>query len=132
MEALNNTSAACTGAWKIISLNHTTTAPFAEDPNYLSEQLITYIGNKRALLGQIGKAVMYVKKRTGKEHLRVFDAFSGSGVVSRFLKAHASLIVSNDFEDYAAVVARCYLRNRGSVNFTSSVRNCRRIKRSRG
>ena len=92
-------------------------SPFAEDPKYLSEQLITYIGNKRSLLGQIGKAVMYVKKRTGKEHLRVFDAFSGSGVVSRFLKAHASFIVSNDFEDYAAVIARCYLRNRSSVNF---------------
>ena len=94
-------------------------SPFTEDPNYLSEQLITYIGNKRALLGQIGKAVMYVKKRTGKEHLRVFDAFSGSGVVSRFLKAHASFIISNDFEDYAAVIARCYLRNRSSVNFTA-------------
>ena len=92
---------------------------FTEDPNYLSEQLITYIGNKRALLGQIGKAVMYVKKRTGKERLRVFDAFSGSGVVSRFLKAHASFIATNDFEDYAAVIARCYLRNRSSVNFTT-------------
>ena len=32
------------------------------------------------------------------------DVFAGSGVVSRFLKAHASLLVSNDFEDYAAVV----------------------------
>ena len=93
--------------------------PFAEDPSYLSNQLITYIGNKRALLEQIGKAVMCVKKRTGKQHLRVFDAFSGSGVVSRFLKAHASFIVSNDFEDYAAVTARCYLRNRSSVNFTA-------------
>ena len=92
---------------------------FAEDPDYLSEQLITYIGNKRALLGQIGKAVMCVKKRTGKERLRVFDAFSGSGVVSRFLKAHASFIISNDFEDYAAVIARCYLRNRSSANFTA-------------
>ena len=91
----------------------------AEDPNYLSEQLITYIGNKRALLGQIGKAVMCVKKRTGKERLRVFDAFSGSGVVSRFLKAHASFIISNDFEDYAAVIARCYLRNRSLVDFTA-------------
>ena len=118
MEALNNTSA--------VAQEHGNYQPesnddcsLAEDPNYLSEQLITYIGNKRALLGQIGKAVMYVKKRTGKEHLRVFDAFSGSGVVSRFLKAHASLIVSNDFEDYAAVVARCYLRNRGSVNFSA-------------
>ena len=94
-------------------------SPFTEDPDYLSEQLITYIGNKRSLLGQIGKAVMCVKKRTGTEHLRVFDAFSGSGVVSRFLKAHASFIVSNDFEDYAAVIARCYLRNRSSVNFTA-------------
>ena len=93
--------------------------PFAENPSYLSNQLITYIGNKRALLEQIGKAVMCVKKRTGKQHLRVFDAFSGSGVVSRFLKAHASFIVSNDFEDYAAVTARCYLRNRSSVNFTA-------------
>ena len=92
-------------------------SPLAEDPNYLSNQLITYIGNKRALLEQIGKAVMSVKKRTGKEHLRVFDAFSGSGAVSRFLKAHASFIVSNDFEDYAAVIARCYLRNRSSVDF---------------
>ena len=26
-------------------------SPFAEDSNYLSNQLITYIGNKRALLG---------------------------------------------------------------------------------
>ena len=93
-------------------------SPFTEDLNYLSNQLITYIGNKRALLEQIGKAVMCVKKRTGKQYLRVFDAFSGSGVVSRFLKAHASFIVSNDFEDYAAVIARCYLRNRSSVNFT--------------
>lgn len=93
-------------------------SPVAEDPKYLSEQLITYIGNKRALLKQIGKAVIRVKQRTGKEHLRVFDAFSGSGIVSRFLKAHASFIVSNDFEGYAAVIARCYLRNRSSVNFT--------------
>jgi adenine-specific DNA-methyltransferase len=89
---------------------------FAEDPKYLSEQLITYIGNKRALLNQIGKAVMSVKQRTDKGYLRVFDAFSGSGVVSRYLKAHASFIVSNDFEDYAAVISRCYLRNRSSVD----------------
>ncbi len=118
MEALNNTSA--------VAQEHEDyhpelddASPFAEEPNYLSEQLITYIGNKRALLGQIGKAVIYVKKRTGKEHLRVFDAFSGSGVVSRFLKAHASFIVSNDFEDYATVIARCYLCNKSSVNFTA-------------
>ena len=87
-----------------------------EDPDYLSRQIITYIGNKRALLGQIGKVVEGVKGRLGKERLRVFDVFSGSGIVSRYLKAHASTLISNDIEDYAAVVGRCYLRNRGNVD----------------
>lgn len=90
--------------------------PPAEDSDYLSRQLLTYIGNKRALLGHIGRAVEQVKRRLGKRHLRVLDVFSGSGVVSRFLKAHASLLVSNDLEDYAAVTARCYLRNRSAVD----------------
>ncbi len=91
-------------------------APVAENPDYLSRQLITYIGNKRALLGQIGNAVQQVKQRLGKDRLRVLDAFSGSGVVSRFLKAHASLLISNDIEDYTAVIARCYLRNWSTVD----------------
>jgi len=90
--------------------------PSAEDPGYLSRQLITYIGNKRALLSQIGQAVTQVKSRLGKKHLRAFDAFSGSGVVSRFLKAHASFLVSNDIEDYATAIARCYLRNRSTTD----------------
>lgn len=88
----------------------------AEDPDYLSRQLLTYIGNKRALLGHIGRAVEQVKRRLGRHRLQVLDAFSGSGVVSRFLKAHASLLISNDLEDYAAVTARCYLRNRSTVD----------------
>jgi adenine-specific DNA-methyltransferase len=37
-------------------------------------------------------------------------------VVSRFLKAHASFVLSNDIESYAAVAARCYLRNKSSVD----------------
>lgn len=94
--------------------------PSAENPEYLSRQLITYIGNKRALLGQIGGAVERVKRRLGKTRLRVFDAFSGSGVVSRLLKAHASLLISNDLEDYAAVTARCYLRNRSTVDLSAT------------
>ena len=90
--------------------------PIAENPDYLSRQLITYIGNKRGLLGYIGSAVERVKRRIGKSRIRVFDVFSGSGVVSRYLKAHASLLISNDLEDYATVVARCYLRNRSTVD----------------
>jgi adenine-specific DNA-methyltransferase len=90
--------------------------PMAEQPDYLSRQLLTYIGNKRALLRHIGSAVERVKRRLGKARLQVFDAFSGSGVVSRFLKAHSSLLISNDLEDYAAVTGRCYLSNRSALN----------------
>lgn len=90
--------------------------PIGENPEYLSRQLITYIGNKRAFLGHIGNGVERVKRRLGKDKLRVFDAFSGSGVVSRFLKAHSSLLISNDLEDYASVIGRCYLRNRSAVD----------------
>ncbi len=68
-------------------------------------------------MGPIGQAVEQVKRRLGKRRLRVFDAFSGSGVVARFFKAHASLVVSNDIEDYAAVIGRCYLRNRSTVDW---------------
>jgi len=90
--------------------------PATEDPAYLSRQLITYIGNKRSLLGEIGNAIAKVKQRLGKRKLRLFDAFSGSGVVSRLMKAHASSLVCNDLEDYAAVTSRCYLRNRSTVD----------------
>ena len=93
-----------------------------ENPEYLSRQLITYIGNKRALLGQIGGAVEQVKRRLGKDRLRIFDAFSGSGVVSRFFKAHSSLLISNDLESYATVTGRCYLRNRSTVDLAELTR----------
>jgi adenine-specific DNA-methyltransferase len=99
----------------------------AEDPAYLAEQLITYIGNKRSLLANIGHALNQVKRRLNKDRLRVFDIFAGSGVVSRFFKAHASLLVSNDIEDYAAVVARCYLRNRSEVDCRKLTDTVRRL-----
>jgi adenine-specific DNA-methyltransferase len=107
------TMAASETRQKAIWDNH----PAGEAPDYLSSQLLTYIGNKRSLLNNIAQALDRVKSRLGKDRLRVFDVFAGSGVVSRFLKAHASLLVSNDFEDYAAVVGRCYLRNRSTVDF---------------
>lgn len=93
--------------------------PSAELPEYLSRQLITYIGNKRALLGHIAAAVEQVKHRLGKARLRIFDAFSGSGVVSRYFKAHADLLISNDIEQYAAATARCYLSNRSEVDLAA-------------
>lgn len=92
------------------------TSAVAEDPRYLTEQLLTYLGNKRSLLSPISIAVEEVKRRLGSKRLNVWDAFAGSGVVSRLLKAHARLLVSSDLEEYAAVVGRCFLRNRSSVD----------------
>jgi len=86
-----------------------------EDPEYLRRQLVTYIGNKRALLGLIRSAVETVQRRTGCDKLRILDAFSGSGVVSRMLKQYASELVVNDIEDYARVISECYLTNRGEA-----------------
>lgn len=87
-----------------------------EDPAYLSEGLLTCIGNKRALLRPIEAAVEKVKARLGKPKLRILDAFAGSGAVSRLFKSHASLLASNDLEEYAAAVARCHLTNRSAVD----------------
>lgn len=87
-----------------------------ESSDYLTRQLVTYIGNKRSLLAEIGAAVERVKQRLNRSELTTFDAFSGSGVVSRFLKAHSSVIHCNDIEDYAAVISRCYLSNHSSID----------------
>lgn len=83
-----------------------------EDPRFLSEQLITYIGNKRTLLPMIGKGVAKVCRRLSKKQLRIFDAFSGSGVVSRYLKQFSSILYSNDLETYCRILNTCYLTNR--------------------
>ncbi|MGH2852991.1 MAG: DNA adenine methylase [Solirubrobacteraceae bacterium] len=92
------------------------TLPFEEvlweDPDYLSRQLITYIGNKRALLEPIQAALDDVCTRLGKDRLHILDAFSGSGVVSRMFKRYAHHLVANDIEDYARVIGTCYLTNR--------------------
>jgi adenine-specific DNA-methyltransferase len=101
--------------------------PVGEDPRYLTLQLLTYIGNKRALLDQIGQATETVKQRTGKARLRVFDAFSGSGVVSRYLKQHSSELIVNDIEDYARVISECYLTNRSSIDFDALVAEAQRL-----
>ncbi len=86
-----------------------------EDPRFLSEQLITYLGNKRALLPLIGRGVKTVMQRTGQKKLRIFDAFSGSGVVSRFFKQFSRALYSNDLELYSFILNTCYLANRSEI-----------------
>jgi adenine-specific DNA-methyltransferase len=82
-----------------------------EHPAYLSEQLITYLGNKRSLIPAIEGVVEEVRKKVGGRKLRTCDGFAGSGIVSRMLKRHSTHIHSNDFENYSAIINRTYLTN---------------------
>ena len=50
-----------------------------EDPDYLSQQLVTYIGNKRALLGNIALALERVKARLGKTKLHALQVSARGG-----------------------------------------------------
>ena len=53
---------------------------------YLTSQIITYMGNKRKLLSQIEDVIDRIQKELGKNALNIGDGFSGSGIVSRLLK----------------------------------------------
>lgn len=86
-----------------------------EDSRYLTEQIITYLGNKRALLSFIGQGVQLVASRLGGRKLRCWDAFSGSGIVARYLKQYADELYANDLEDYSRVLNACYLTNASAV-----------------
>ena len=87
-----------------------------ENEAFLSEQIITYIGNKRALLSFIGTALNEVKKELGKDKLDVVDIFSGSGIVSRYFKKYSAHLYVNDLEDYCCTINRCYLSNREDID----------------
>ena len=83
-----------------------------ENPEYRTAQIITYIGNKRLLIGNIEREVEKISGELGKEKLVCADLFSGSGIVARMLKSHSSELIVNDLENYARVISSCYLSNK--------------------
>jgi adenine-specific DNA-methyltransferase len=89
-----------------------------ENRDFLKEQIITYIGNKRSLLDFITKGIQIVQKRLGKEKLDIFDVFTGSGIVARHCKQFSNYLLVNDLEQYAAVTGECYLSNKNELNMT--------------
>ena len=90
----------------------------SEKKEYLTRQLITYIGNKRALLDFIGAGIEKVQKKLNKKKLKMFDAFSGSGIVARYFKQFSDLLIVNDLEKYSAVINECYLSNENELNIS--------------
>lgn len=87
-----------------------------ESKKYLEEQIITYLGNKRSLLGLIDKGITYVQEELGNEKLSTLDLFSGSGIVARYLKQYSYLVIANDLEPYSKIINECYLTNKDDVD----------------
>lgn len=88
----------------------------AERNEYLNEQIITYLGNKRSLLEFIDSAVKLVIKELNVKKIDTFDVFAGSGIVSRFLKQYSKNLYTNDLEDYSNTINRCYLSNEEDID----------------
>jgi adenine-specific DNA-methyltransferase len=92
--------------------------PLYEKKEYLTRQLITYIGNKRALLGFVGDGIRKVQKKLHKNKLKTFDVFSGSGIIARYFKRFSELLIVNDLEKYSTLINECYLSNQDEINIS--------------
>ena len=93
--------------------------PLLENEDYLTKHIITYIGNKRSLLTFIMKGVEIVRKKLHKDKLNLFDVFSGSGIVARYFKQYAKVLLVNDLERYSKVINECYLANATEIDFAT-------------
>lgn len=82
-----------------------------ENQEFLTTQIITYLGNKRQLIKNIEKEVETIKGELKCDKLVCADLFSGSGIVARMLKRHSKKIIVNDLENYSRVINTCYLSN---------------------
>lgn len=89
-----------------------------ESKNFLTKQIITYIGNKRSLLDFIEVPIEIVKEELNKNKIDTLDLFSGSGIVSRYLKQHSRILHANDLESYSKTINECYLMNRSELNMS--------------
>jgi len=79
--------------------------------DYLTTQIITYMGNKRKLLYKIDDIISDLETKEGGRKLTIGDGFSGSGIVSRLFKLRAQKLFTNDISDYSETLNRCYLTN---------------------
>ncbi|QXI66241.1 Modification methylase FokI (plasmid) [Paracoccus marcusii] len=87
----------------------------AEDSDYLSEQLITYIGNKRRLIPMIEQSLRLAMREVAGPNPSFADVFAGTGVVSRMARAYAKTLYVNDFEEYSSFSNTVYQTNRCDI-----------------
>jgi adenine-specific DNA-methyltransferase len=84
----------------------------SENTEFLTTQIITYLGNKRQLIKNIETEVELIKNELKKNKIVCADLFSGSGIVARMLKRHSKRLIVNDLEKYSAIINSCYLTNK--------------------
>lgn len=104
-------------------------APTVEDEAFLRTQLITYIGNKRALLPFIETGIAHAKAALGKPRIDFLDLFSGSGVVARMARRHARQLHCNDLERYSHVANRCHQANAAELDHAALAAELARVAR---
>lgn len=90
-----------------------------ERKEFLTDQIITYLGNKRSLLTFIDNVIRIVLQEIGLNRIDTFDVFSGSGIVSRYLKQYSNNLYTNDLENYCKTINSCYLSNENDIDFDS-------------
>jgi adenine-specific DNA-methyltransferase len=83
--------------------------------NFLKDNVITYLGNKRTQLDFINNEISNLisldsrLKKKDKKQIKVLDIFSGSGVVARSFKNKGYKVISNDLEEYSAVINKALI-----------------------
>jgi adenine-specific DNA-methyltransferase len=83
--------------------------------DFVFNQLIPYIGNKRKLLDLIAQALTYTTRGDIPTFL---DIFAGSGVVSRLAKTLGYRVIANDWEPYTKIINGCYISNNEPPEFS--------------
>lgn len=91
--------------------NEESTCPL-ENPDFLTTQIITYLGNKRSLIKKIESEIEAILSELKTDKAVCADFFSGSGIVARMMKRHSSNLIVNDLERYSALINSCYLINK--------------------
>ena len=79
------------------------------DEQFVTQTMLTCLGNKRKLVGEIKNIAQEIAATLDKEKMRIVDGFSGSTVVSRELASLAYDIHCNDMENYAYLMAKCFM-----------------------
>lgn len=87
-----------------------------ENKIFLTNQIITYIGNKRKLLNDIDLEVEHILKELNIQKGNLCDLFSGSGIVARSLKKYSNMLYANDLEKYSCIINECYLTNKSDFD----------------